>query len=54
MLEVSGAVALSIFFTVTLFFALYLISYGIVVGALFTGRKIKQKWKEGEEDDSNR
>ena len=46
MTKVIFSISASIFLTIFMFFVLYLMSYFIVWGALFTFKKIKDKWNE--------
>ena len=47
--EPIGAVVLSVFLTVFLFFLVYLAAYFIVDGGIKTGRKIKARWNDKKE-----
>ena len=44
------AMSTSIFLTILMFFAVYIISYAIVHSGLYTAKKIKMKWKEYREN----
>ena len=54
MMKVIFGISASIFLTMLMFFILYLMSYSIVWGALFTAKKIKNKWNEHNASDNEK